>query len=156
MAVSSFPYGTISSSGASGDALTTQIDRGRDNYFADSTGTYYGYGYNINNETYYNFGVNFGTMDNDTYTDGGSTSRTIKGVVYFEPSPDTTYSDDFVLSIDTTSVPNTDTTWLDLTWDDTAGTPRTMDRNVDTTSYTASLNGSTHWRDPSSPWGYRS
>jgi len=131
--------------------LTTTIDRGRRVNDADSTGSYYTYGYAVSNEWFENV-TGFGTMANSTYTDGGSTSRTIKGVVYYEVGG--LNSDDFVLSIDGTSVSNSDTTWLDLTWDDIAGTPRTMDRDVDTTTYTASLNGSTHWRDLASPWNW--
>ncbi len=154
-AVSSFPYGTVSAAGVSdAAALDTNINRGRDDYYSDSTGTYYAYGYSVNGETYITTGANFGTMTTSTYTDGSSTSRTIKGVVYAEPSPATAYSDDLILSIDTTSVTNSDATWLDFTWDDTAGTPRTVTRSADLTSYTASLNGSTHWRDTAATYNY--
>jgi hypothetical protein len=136
-----------------GDALTTQIDRGNDTYDADSMGTWEAYGYAVAGEHYETITGSFGVMDATTYTDGSSTSRTIKGVVYYEPGGGT-YGDDMILSLDTTSISNSDTTWKDITWDDTAGTPRTVSRSVDLTSYTASLNGSTHWRDTSAPYNW--
>ena len=146
-----FPYGTIAAAGGGGgDALTTTIDRGRRANSADSVQTYYTYGYAVSNEWYENV-AGFGTMASSTYTDGGSTSRTIKGVVYYQVGG--VNSDDFVFSIDGTGTPDSDVTWLDLTWDDIAGTPRTMDRSVDTTSVTTS-NGSKHWRDTSSPFNW--
>ena len=134
-------------------ALTTQIDRGRRAYDGDSMDTWYGYGYGVHNEHYVNLGASFGVMDSSTYTDGSATSRTIKGVVYYEVGG-ATYSDDMIFSLDTTSISNSDTTWKDITWDDTAGTPQTVSRSVDLTTYTASLNGSTHWRDTAAPYNW--
>lgn len=152
-AVSSFPYGTAAAAAQAPDALTTQIDRGNDTYDADSMGTWEAYGYAVAGEHYETITGSFGVMDATTYTDGSSTSRTIKGVVYYEPGG-STYGDDLILSLDGTSISNSDTTWKDFTWDDTAGTPRTVSRTVDLTSYTPSLNGSTHWRDTSAPYNW--
>ena len=137
--------------------LTTQIDRGRDNYGFDDDSvpaTCYAYGYAVNTEWYLTTGASFGSIDDDTYVDGTSTSRTIKGVVYTESCAGHANSDDFHLSLDGINIGNNDNTWLDMTWDDTAGTPRTLTRLTDATSYTASLNGSTHWRDQASPYSW--
>jgi len=139
-------------------ALETQIDRGQGPAF-DSTPEptspqlCYPYGYNATGEGYLASWGNIGTMDDVTYTDGGSTSRTIKSVMYTEVC-DGGIDDTFYFSIDTTSVSNSDTTWKDITWDDVGGTPRLMDRSVDTTTYDASVNGSTHWRDEAAPWNW--
>lgn len=132
-------------------ALTTQIDRAARQYDADSTGGYdtFGYAGDANNW----FGVSaFGVMDATTYTDGGSTTRTIRSMHDAEAGG--TGGGDVYFSLDTASVPNTDTTFKDITWDDTAGTPRTMTRSADLSTYTASLNSDTHWRDltPSFSW----
>jgi len=64
------------------------------------------------------------------------------------------WDDDLIFSLDTASVSDSDATWLDITWDNISGTPITVTRASDLTSYTASLNGSTHWRDltPTSNW----
>ena len=133
--------------------LTTQIDRGSDIYDADSVDTWRAYGYAVINEHYETITGSFGVMDKTTFRDGSGTTRTIKGVVYYEPGG-ATYSDDLILSLDGTSISNSDTTWKDFTWDDTAGTPRTVSRSVDLTTYTASLNGSTHWRDLAAPFNW--
>jgi hypothetical protein len=86
-------------------------------------------------------------MDLTTYTDGASSLRTIKAVVYTESCSGSGDDDIFYFSLDGTGLADTDVTWLDITWDNTAGTPTTVDRSVDATLYTSSLNGSTHWRD---------
>ena len=131
-----------------GKGLITQMDRGVEQY-DDTGGTEEDpivvYGYGVVNEWYESYAgaSSFGSMDNDTYIDGSSTSRVIKGLCHKEPA----FEDDWILSLDGTSITNSDATWLDVTWDDIAGTPRTVDRSVDATAYTASLNGSTHWRD---------
>lgn len=141
--VSAFPYGTAAAAAQDAAALETQIDRGSQIYDADSMNNWrtYGYAFDTNNW----FGVSaFGTMDATTYTDGGSNSRTIRSCHDAEAGG--SGGGDWYFSIDTTSVPNTDATWLDITWDDINGTPFTIDRSVDTT-YTASLNSDTHWRD---------
>jgi len=135
-----------------GPALETTIDRGRQSYDADSIQTYYIYGYAVANEWFENL-TGFGTMANSTYTDGGSTSRTIKGMVVWDPGGGGDAG--MVFSLDTTSIDDSDTTWLDITWDDTAGTPRTVTRATDLVTYTASLNGSTHWRDTTPNFNWR-
>lgn len=151
--VSAFPYGTVSAAGVSDEAaLTTQIDRGQRSYDADSMQTYYLWGFagDANN---FHSATAFGTMDDVTYTDGSSTSRTIRSM-YDADGGGSPGGGDLFFSIDGTSVPNTDATFIDITWDNTAGTPITVDRSVDFTSYTASQNGDTGWRDltPSSDW----
>lgn len=158
-AVSSFPYGTVAAAAAVDSGLTTQIDRGSDAYDSDNDSppnTCFAYGYNASpgNEDFLTSVGTMGSMDDDQYTDGGSTTRTIKAVYYTEPCSGSSTDDTFYFSIDGTSVPNTDTTWQDIDWDDTAGTPQTIDRSVNTT-YTASLNGSSHWRwqNASFNWG---
>jgi len=135
-----------------GAALETQIDRGRFQY--DSTpdtdsDPIYTYGYGASGEDWHN-SSGYGSIDNATYTDGSSTSRTIKSMAHEEPA----WDDDLIFSLDTASVSDSDATWLDITWDNISGTPITVTRASDLTSYTASLNGSTHWRDltPTSNW----
>ena len=137
--------------GPSPPALTTTIDRGRRAYDADSMGTWYVYGYAVANEWWLNV-AGFGTMASSTYTDGGSTSRTIKGMVDYDPGGAGFAG--LILSLDGTSISNSDTTWKDFTWDDTAGTPRTLTRSTDLITYSASVNGSTHWRDTAPPFNF--
>ncbi len=131
-------------------ALTTQIDRAARVYDSDSIDSWSTYGYAGDANNWFSVAA-FGVMDDTTYTDGGSTSRTIRSCHDAEVGG--SGGGDWYFSIDTASVANTDTTWSTITWDDTAGTPQTIDRSVDT-SYTASLNGDTHWRDlaPSFSW----
>lgn len=124
-------------------ALTTQIDRGSRVYDGDSMGTWSTYGYAADTSNW--FGVTaFGVMDATTYTDGTSTSRTIRSCHDAEAGG--AGGGDWYFSLDTASISNADTTWKDITWDDISGTPFTINRGVDT-SYTASLNSDTHWRD---------
>ena len=117
-----------------------------------STIDYLAYGYSVTGEHWYTTFGSIGTItDSGQYVDGGSTTRTIKGL--YDTDPGGTGGGDLYFALNGTSLSNSDTTWLDFTWDDTAGTPRTVDRSVDMT-YTASQNGSTHWRDltPSFSW----
>jgi hypothetical protein len=151
--VSAFPYGTTAAAGVV-SGLTTQLDRGRlqwDTTPDTAADPCYAYGYSITGEHYLSFG-SMGTIDSDTYNDGGGTSRTIKAL-YQTDNCGTTNDDTWYFALDGTSISNSDTTWQDLDWDNTAGTPVTTDRSADTT-YTASLNGSTHWRDttPNGSW----
>lgn len=148
VSVTAFANAAQQGAGGAGAALTTQIDRGAEEYDVTpdtAQDPILAYGYGVAGEWYESYvgELSFGSIDNDTYTDGASTSRVIKGVVHKEPA----FEDDFILSLDGTSITNSDATWLDITWDDISGTPRVIDRSADANIYTASLNGSTHWRD---------
>jgi len=138
--------------GVSGSGLITQIDRGAEQY--DETpdtdqDPIVAYGYGIAEEWWESGTGSFGSIDQNTYIDGGGTTRTIKGMVHEQPE----YEDEWIFSLDTASIGDTDTIWLDITWDDIATVPRTVDRSADT-AYTASKNGSSHWREttPAYDW----
>jgi len=109
------------------------------------------YGYAVTGEAFHS-GYNFGVMDDSTYIDGASTSRTIKGIYHHDVGGSN--SDDMAFSIDVASLGDTDTIWKDMTWDDTGGTPRTLTRGTEFNVYTASLNGSTHWRDLTTTYNF--
>jgi hypothetical protein len=80
--VSAFPYGTTAAAGVVDSGLTTQLDRGRlqwDTTPDTAADPCYAYGYSVTGEHYLSFG-SMGTIDDDTYNDGGGTSRTIKAL----------------------------------------------------------------------------
>ena len=93
-------------------------------------------------EDYYSYGSTVGSMDDTTYDDGGATERTVVGV------HTTDVSNYFIFSLEGTSIPNTDTTFVNV-----VANGVTYAR-ADAT-YVASKNGGTHWYwyDPSGPWG---
>ena len=135
-----------------GPALTTQIDRGRTQFDATvSAAACYIYGYNFGTEGYQTIWGSFGVMDDTTYNDGGGTGRTIRSLSNTEQCEGGD-DDTWFFALDGTSISNSDTTWQSIDWDNVVGTPVTTNR-TDTT-YTASRNGSTHWRDltPNGDW----
>ena len=113
-AVSSFPYGTVSAAGAAGSAAldTTITSMGNTIYDADSIDSWRVYGYNSGVD-YYSY-ANFGSIGSATYTDGGSNSRTISAIYYHEAGAPNAREDDLVLSLNATSIPDTDTTFVSL------------------------------------------
>lgn len=96
-----------------GPALDTTItSMGNTIYDADSIDSWRVYGYNSGVD-YYSY-ANFGSIGSATYTDGGSNSRTISAIYYHEPGSPNARADDLVLSMNATSVPDTDTTFVSL------------------------------------------
>lgn len=94
------------------------------------TSSYAGWGYDGGND-YYGHGTNQGAMTPNTYTDGSPTTRTISGLYWSQ-------SNYLIFSLDTTSVPNTDTTFVSI---DVDGNNYTRS----SATYVASLNGASHW-----------
>ena len=127
-----------------GPPLETQIDRGSQQFDADSVNDYFVWGYAFSTDNFFGTAA-FGTMDDTTYIDGSSTSRTIRTMMDAD-SGGSAGSGDVFFTLDGTSITDSDATWLDITWDNTAGTPITTDRSVD---YQAAveLNSDTYWRD---------
>jgi hypothetical protein len=137
----------------SDSGLTTTINRGQ-RIYGTTGGTpmdpAYAYGYAGDANNWHSVTA-FGSMAATTYNDGGGTSRTVRSM--YDTEPGTPGGSDLYFSLDGASISNSDTTWLDITWDNISGTPITWTRSTEAT-YTASLNSDTHWRDltPSSDW----
>jgi hypothetical protein len=104
--------------GAGLPALDTTITTmGNAVYESDSSGTWRAYGFN-NGVDRYSY-ANFGAIGSATYTDGGSNSRTISGLYYHESGGSDAREDDLVLSLNATSIANTDTTFVSLVYNGT-------------------------------------
>ena len=134
-----------------GPALETQIDRGSQQFDADSVEDFFVWGYAFSTDNFFGTAA-FGTMDDTTYLDGGGTTRTIRTMMDAD-SGGSAGSGDVFFTLDGTGITDNDTTWLDITWDDTAGTPRT---SVRSTEYAAKveLNSDTYWRDLTPAFSY--
>lgn len=144
MSVSAFPYGTIQY--GQGFGLFTKCTLGTLVDLVTTGGhpsTVYwdGFGYD-GGADYYSYGTNVGSLGEDTYIDAGSNSRTVASIIWAEGT-------EFVLfSLDGTSIPDTDTTFVELKVRNTIYTRASRD------GYTASRNGGTHWwwPDATNPW----
>lgn len=95
------------------------------------------WGYDGGND-YYTYATNKGSLKldgvaEDTYVDGGSNTQTISAMYYTDVP-----NGYFFFSLDTTSVANTDTTFVSI---DANGTVYTRASG----NYVASKNGATHW-----------
>jgi len=137
--------------GGGGSGLTTQIDRNSRTYDADSQDTWKLWGFAGDGNNWHSVSA-FGGMTTVTYTDGASTSRTIRSM-YDADAGGSPGGGDLFFSIDGASVTDSDATWLDITWDDTAGTPRTMDRSAEFAA-AANVNSDTVWRDLTPAYDY--
>jgi len=96
-----------------GIALDTTItSMGSVIYDGDSVEDWRAYGYDggVDRFVY----SSFGTIGDDTYTDGGSTSRTISAIYYHESGSADSRSDDLYLCLNATSIADTDTTFVSL------------------------------------------
>lgn len=119
-------------------ALETTITVSQGYYDMIGTDTdLYAFGFSVSGEDFLGLTPSFGSISDDTYTDGSATSRTIKALYWTEPggSPD----DNLYFSIDTTSVPDTDATFTSIIYNGVTYTRASRD------NYTASLRGSSHW-----------
>lgn len=104
--------GTIAAA-AGGVALDTTItSMGNQIYFADSSEDWRYYGYDGGVD--FGSASNMGSIGDDTYTDGGSNSRTISALYYAEDGSGEPEEDNLLLSMNATSIPNTDTTFVSL------------------------------------------
>ena len=97
----------------------------------------YAWGFDAGSDTY--FLSNFGSIADGTYDDGGSNSRVVDSCYWVSNDNDQTQYLQLHFVLDTTSVPNTDTTFVSIIIDGT-----TFNRSA--ASYTASVNGGTRWR----------
>ena len=92
---------------------TTITSMGSQTYDADSIETWRVYGYE-NGVNRWNYTTINGTIGNDTYTDGGSTSRTISAIYYHEAGSPNGESDDLVLNLNATGIPDSNTVFVSL------------------------------------------
>ena len=119
--------------------LETEITVGQDDFDEIGTDTdVFAYGYNVSGEDYLGLS-SFGSITDDVWTDATSTVRTVKALYWTEPCgcPD---DDTLHFSVDTTSVPDTDSVFIEIEYNGVVYTRASRD------GYTASLRGSTHWR----------
>ncbi len=115
------------------DALNTTVTVASTPYDADVTtgGTDYAFAYGFQDASADPLGIAaIGSMGDVTYTDGGSTSRTITGIFWSDlgvsgtPAGET---DNIYFGISGTSVPDTNTTFLDFTYNGTNYTRASRD-----------------------------
>lgn len=101
----------------SGVALDTTItSMGSQAYDGDSEDTWFVFGYDggVDRWSYTTIG---GSIGDDTYTDGGSSSRTISAIYWHEQGASSSREDDLYLCLDQTSVGDTDTIFISLEYD---------------------------------------
>ena len=123
--------------------LETNINRQSAQFDADSENDYFVFGYTFSTDNFFGTAA-MGSMDDTTYIDGSSTSQTIRTMMDADAGG-SAGSGDVFFTLDGTSLTDSDVTWLDITWDNTAGSPITAPR----TDYAAAveLNSDTYWRD---------
>ena len=98
--------------------LVTTVTVGIDSWFSDGTADDYdGFGFNDINSDPLNLGI-IGSISDDTYVDGGATTRTISHVLYSEHTggTDFTLEDSIFFGLVGTSIPDTDTTFREIVY----------------------------------------
>lgn len=95
------------------------------------------YGFDAGSD-YYAYGLGFGSIATGTYTDAGSNSRTVDSCYFIDATGQPAEADWLYYCIDTTSVPNTDTTFKYIV---IAGNQY----NRADATYLASVDGGTIW-----------
>jgi len=142
--------------GSTGPALETTVTAAR--WLSDTqqtgpptdTNTYFYYcrGYANDSDFLNGSGLSEGSMGANTYEDGGSTTRTIEHIGYYEVEQDLggdfAIEDDLCLGLNGTSISNTDTTFKSIEVELSTGGNQEYLRSAAT--YEASQNGMTTWR----------
>lgn len=134
---------TINSSSATVYTSTKEIITDLSTYI--NTYFYTAYGFDAGSD-YFAYGLGFGSIASGTYTDGNSNSRTVDSCYFLEGSADPRGQDNLFFVLDTTSVPNTNSTFFKIV----------IDGNEYLRSdafYVASVDGGTSWNWTFSPSG---
>jgi len=133
------PTQVLSTTVTSGNAVVYSSTKEVVTDMSTYTNTYFysAFGFDAGSD-YYAYGPGFGSIATGTYTDAGSNSRTIDSCYYFDGTHDPIGEDFLYFVIDTTSVPNTDTTFKYLDIDGNQ-------YNRADAFYIASVDGGTGW-----------
>lgn len=117
--------------GGGGEAFNEDITVGNETYCVDGTSDFYTeYGYWVSN---------YGSITGTTYSDGGANTRTVVVIAWEEQGAGSCSGARVIFRLLGTSIPNTDTTFVDIEWAEGTTYTRTS------ATYTASIGGHTQW-----------
>lgn len=125
----------VTSGSAEVYSSTTEVVTDMSTY--TQTYNYFAYGFDAGSD-YYAYGPGFGSIVDGTFDDAGSNSRLIDSCYWFEGTGDPIGEDFVYFVLDTTSVPNTDTTFKYIIIDGNQ-------YNRADAFYIASVDGGTGW-----------